>query len=187
MKKADGRKVRSDAKLWQLKEEQQATLIEWCDKEGFVNAVAQLAKTFSVRSSRSRLREFYTEWHLLQDFKAAQLTAATAQTQMREFDPENAEKAEAFGQFVFTQQAIAARDAKSFVALQALALDKRVAKTRAELEREKLKLTERRVVVAEARVRAASAVSEAGKKLDVSPEVLKQILEAVDRKILGLE
>jgi hypothetical protein len=187
MRKANGKKVRSDAKLWKLSEDAQRTVIEACDKEGYAAAARGVWAAHRVRISVSALQAFYREWSLLEDWKAAQLTAAAAQRQMEEFDPDNAEKAEAFGQFVFTQQAIAARDAKSFVALQALALDQKVAKTKAELEREKLKLTERRVVVAEARVRAASAVSEAGKKLDVSPEVLKQIMEAVDRKILGIE
>lgn len=187
MRKANGRKVRSDAKLWKLTDDQQRQVIAWCDKEGYSDALRKIWADYRVRVSVSTLQDFYREWSLLEDWKAAQLTASAAQRQMEEFDPENAEKAEAFGQFVFTQAAIAARDAKSFVALQALALDKKVAKTKAELEREKLKLTERRVVVAEARARAASAVSEAGKKLDVSPEVLKQIMEAVDRKILGIE
>jgi DNA repair photolyase len=187
MRKANGKKVRSDAKLWRLTEEQQRQVVEWCDKEGYSAAAGKVWKECRVRVAVSTLQDFYREWSLLEDWKAAQLTASAAQRQMEEFDPENAEKAEAFGQFVFTQQALMARDAKTFVALQSLALDKKVARTRAELEAAKLKLTERRVVVAEARVRAASAVSEAGKKLDVSPEVLKQIMEAVDRKILGIE
>lgn len=53
------------------------------------------------------------------------------------------------------------------------------------LKRKQIELETRKVVIQEARTNAASAVQEAGKRLEVTPEVLKEILAAVDKRLMG--
>lgn len=66
------------------------------------------------------------------------------------------------------------------VAVRRLELDEQI-------EPQKIRLAERKVVMQEARTKAADAVNEAGKRLEVTPDVLKEILAAVDRKLTGEE
>lgn len=48
-------------------------------------------------------------------------------------------------------------------------------------------LNARRVAVQEARTKAAAAVKDAGKKVQLTPDQIKEVLEAVDKRILGIE
>lgn len=133
------KKPRSDSKLKNLTAARQEQIMAWCKESGYEHARKQLAAD-GLRVSVRALGEFYSWYQLRADFAAAEQSAATATELMREFDPTDAEKAEAFGQFVFTQAAIASKDTKKFVDLQYLALSQKTAKTKAVNDRAKLAL-----------------------------------------------
>lgn len=147
-------KVRSDCKLWSLKPAQREKLWAFL-QEGNPSLADQRAfvlREFGLRVARGdAFKDFARRYSLQQDFAAAEQSAATATELMREFDPTDAERAEAFGQFVFTQAAIAAKDAETFVRMQSLKLSQDSARTKAELEREKLHISRQRLLLDKAR------------------------------------
>lgn len=139
----ESKKIRSDAILLNLSEEQQALIIEWCDLPkkkggGFSGAVTRIYQDFGIKVSSSRVGDFYHSWQLRQRMRLASNVALNAQELMRSFNPEDAEKAEQFGQHVFNTQSIAANDPKTFIELQALQLKKDSAKFKAKIEVAKL-------------------------------------------------
>jgi len=175
-------KARSDSKLKNLPEERQEQIIAWAKTPksetctgGFAYALEQLAADGLKVSLRS-LSEFYSWWELKQDFSDADTLGKFAADQMKAFDPANAAKAEAFGQFIFTGAAVRQKDPATFVAMQRLKLDKDSAKTRFALEEQKLKLAGRRVAVLEKKLeRAGQIVKAAQEKGGMTPETLARL------------
>jgi len=53
------------------------------------------------------------------------------------------------------------------------------------IKKHQLSLLERKLTLQEASSRAKAGVEEAGKKLEITPDVIKQILAAVDRRLMG--
>jgi len=178
-------KPRSDSKLKNLPEERREQIIAWLNTTkteehpgGLAYAREQLAAD-GIKVSNSTLSEFWAYWDLQQDFSDADLAATFAEEQMRAFDPANAQKAEDFGNFVFTSKAVRQKDPQTFVALQRLKLDKDSARTRASQEDRKIQLAARRVQLLEDKAAKAKAALEGLKtKGGLTAETLRTIEEA---------
>lgn len=140
-------KARSDAKLKTLSDEEQDLVVEWLRTKktaecpgGIRHAREQCKAVLNLDVSNRALSEFLVWWELQQSFSEADIAGQVAEEQMRAFDPTNADKAVAFGHFVFTRQAIAKGDPGTFVAMERLKLDKESAVFKGALERERLDL-----------------------------------------------
>ena len=175
-------KARSDSKLKTLPEERQEQIIAWAKTPKSETCVGGLAYALEqleadgLKVSGSTLSEFCSWWELKRDFSDADLLGTFAAEQMKAFDPQNAEKAEAFGQFVFTSKAVRQKDPATFVAMQRLKLDKDSAKFKGELEIRKLKLAARRVALMENKLeRASQIVKTAQEKGGMTPETLARL------------
>lgn len=173
------KKPRSDSKLKNLPREQQEQIADWCQQDGYAAARARCKAELQIETSEAALSGFWQWFSLRSQFEAAAGQAAAAEELMREFDPQDAAKAEAFGQFVFTQSAVAAQDTETFVKLESLRLAKETARTKASHEARKIALAERRVKLLEdnaarAKAQLESLVSKGG----LTPETLAQIEEA---------
>lgn len=148
--------------LKQLPREVQDRIAGWCREDGYESARQRCLAELGVETWESSLCSFY-RWHSLRaEFERATATADAASELMRGFDPADAARAEAFGQFVFTQAAVAAQDPKVYVALESLRLDKETAAKRAEIEEKKLALAERRVAVMEQKLAKLKGALEDG-------------------------
>lgn len=102
---------------------------------GAAYAKQELAK-MRISVSERTIDEFYSWWGLRIAYENAANHAAEQKTLMLKFDPQDAERAEKFGDFCFLQEAIAAKDPKTYVALGFL----REGRKKLELKREDLQL-----------------------------------------------
>lgn len=141
------KKARSDSKLKVLPEERQEQIIAWAMEPksetcpgGLEHARQQLVAD-GIKVSISTLSEFVSWWRLQRRFAAASERARQIEEMLRAQDPSmSPEKVRDMGQKIFTLEAVEAGDAKTFVALEALALDQRSAAFKGKLEAEKLAL-----------------------------------------------
>ena len=166
------KKPRSDSKLANLPEETQAEIAAWC-KEGLEVGRDLLASKRGISISVSALSLWYA-WYRRQE----QLTSGNARVlQTLEWSRKNQPDAPAseIRNATFLTLSLIHEGDKDFQ-LQLLKEQGR------DLDRT---LNARKVAMQEARTKAASAVQEAGKRLEVTPDVLKEILSAVDRKLMG--
>lgn len=185
-------KPRSDSKLKTLPEERQEQIVAWARTQktedhpgGLAYAREQLAAD-GLKVSMSTLSEFVSWYALQQRFAKAASRANQVADLLRQRNPEmQPEQVRKLAQSIFTLEALDSGDAETFVNLEHLKLKQESAKTKAEFEREKIEISKRKLSLQEARNRAASAVQEAGKRLEVTPDVLKEILSAVDRRLMG--
>jgi len=185
-------KPRSDSKLKILPDDRQEQIFAWaCTPKteehpgGLAYAREQLAAD-GLKVSMSTLSEFVSWYGLQQRFARAASRADQAMELARSRNPHmSPEAVRDLAQTVFTLEALDAKDPETFVSLEHLKLAQDSARTKAEFEREKIEISKRKLSLQEARTRAASAVQEAGKRLEVTPEVLKEILSAVDRRLMG--
>lgn len=144
-------KARSDSKLKNLPEERQEQIIAWTREPksettpgGLQHAREQLAAD-GVKVSLRALSEFVSWWRLEERFSSASERAQQFEARLLQnpdFSPERAREA---GQALFTMEAMEAGDAQTFVSLESLALAQRSAKTKFELEREKLDVSKKRL------------------------------------------
>lgn len=145
-------KPRSDSKLKTLPEDRQEQIIAWSMERktetcpgGLQHAREQLAAD-GIKVSLSTLSEFVSWWRLQRRFAAASSRAKQIEEMLREQDPSmSPEKVREMGQKIFTLEAVESGDAKSFVALEHLALDQRSAVAKFELEKQKLDVSKRRL------------------------------------------
>jgi len=138
-------KPRADSKLKTLPEDQQAQVFDWCAQDGYEAARQRCSAELGLSVSLRALSEFWHWFSLRRSFSAAEQAATAAQELMLEFDPVSAERAAAFGQFVFTQRAISASNSQEYAMLEGLRLDKETAKFKGEIEREKLEVAKKRL------------------------------------------
>ncbi len=187
-------KARSDSPLKNLSEERQAQIIEWCNTPkkfaedgvtvlcigGYKFAKAQLAAD-GIKASEGALSEFYSWWHLRQDFQRTDsLTRDFEELLKKEFPTADPKRIQEFGQTFFTMQAMAKRDSEEFREMEKLRLGKETAATKGRQEERKLSIAERRVVLLEKKAaaydRAQAALQEAkSSKGGVTPETLARI------------
>lgn len=167
-------KPRSDSKLKNLSEEEQELIIEWLRSPktdtcaGGLKYAREMCKSSALNLdvSHRALSEFWAYWDLQQQFSRADLAATFAEENMRAFDPANAQKAEEFGNFVFTTNSVRDGDPQTFVAMQRLKLDQKSAEKKAKIEERKLSLADRRVKVMERKLDSLKGTLEDGKLSD---------------------
>jgi hypothetical protein len=181
------KKPRSDSKLKLLPEERQAQIIEWINTPksescigGLQHAREQLAAD-GITTGLTALSEFYSWWGLRQLFSDAETFAEEQTELMKEFNPADTDRAEAFGDYCFLQRAMKEQDPKAFVALGSLRETRKHRELKERVEIKRLEIAERRVVVlennqaeAKAKLTAVLAASKGG----ITPETLRIIEEA---------
>lgn len=179
-------KPRSDSKLKTLPEERQEQIIAWSMERktetcpgGLQHAREQLAAD-GIKVSLSTLSEFVSWWRLQRRFAAASARAKQIEEMLREQDPSmSPEKVREMGQKIFTLEAVESGDAETFIGLETLALKQRSAETRYQIDSEKLRQSERRIVLLEENAAKAKAALEGLKsKGGLTAETLKTIEEA---------
>lgn len=173
------RKTRSDAVLKQLPEELQEQIIEWADvprseecRGGHAHAVAML-KAQGIKTTVSRVSDFYTWWQLCRTLDHAEEDSQEAANWMREFQPGDEETARKFGEFVFLQKAVRSQDVRVFCAATAAADSRRKLEERAEANAVSAKLQERAIA------QRADVLQLARDKFET--EVAKMLLDAALR------
>lgn len=107
---------------------------------GATYAMQQLAKMRIVVKSEATISDFYSWWGLRKAYQNAASHAADQKELMLKFDPNDVERAEKFGDFVFLQDAIALKDPEAFIGLGMLR-EKRKA---GQLKQEDLQLQKQR-------------------------------------------
>jgi hypothetical protein len=145
-------KSRSDSVLKTLAEQSDEfgeKLFAWCQAKktetcvgGYQYARAQLAADgITLGSWRRQLSEFYSWWEMRQDFREADDQAANVQELLKSLNLGlTQQQIDAAGQLVFTQRALAARDAEEFREMEYLRVTKESARLKGELEMAKLDL-----------------------------------------------
>jgi hypothetical protein len=193
------KKIRCDAVLLNLPEERQVQIVEWIETPktatcpgGYQFAREQLAADGMSVSQRA-LSQFYSAFRRKEFYEGAYQSAEDQKALMLEFDPQNVDRAEAFGDYCFLQESLKARDPKTFVALGNLRETRKKREQFANFTAKKLEqadkkivqkdrdlqLVERRVLLLEDNAAKAKATLEAVKKTGgLSPETLRQIEEA---------
>ncbi len=137
-------KPRSDAKLKSLPQDRQDQVIEWC-REGYEHARKQLAAD-GLRVSIRALSEFFSWYRLKQRFEGADSRSQQIEELLRDKNPSMAPaKVREIGQTLFTLEAMESQDAQTFIGLERLKLDQDSAKFKAELEREKISISRKRL------------------------------------------
>lgn len=196
----NSKKPRADAVLKSLSEERQAQVIEWCDVPksrkcagGYKFAKEQLAAD-GVQTSIGALSEFYSWWHLRQDFAAADAQAEDFQELLQSANLGlSTEQIETAGRFVFTRKALINRDSDEFREMQYLKLAQESAKTKADFEAQKIEISkaklaqkDREIALAQRRIELLEANAAKAKeqlvalasKGGLTPEALAEIEEA---------
>jgi len=174
------RKTRADSKIGQLGEAAQEAIARECGGEGGLEAARKLARTkYGVDVSVSALSRWYSCWRV---YRRSQLLMALARQSVQDwkgadYTPEDLET-EVHN--ILTAKAAEEEDTVSFVKLQQTKLAKDSARTRAELEKQKLALAERRVAVMERKLKDTEKVVN---DTTLSPEEQAQRI----RHILGKE
>lgn len=152
-----GRKPRSDSRLKSLlTEEQREMVAAWAQAPkgagcagGLAHAVERLRAECGVKTSLSAVSEFLGWWRLQRRFGQASARALQVQELLKERDPGfSPEEIARLGEALFNVEAMEAEDARTYIALQQLRLDRESAESRATIEREKLALSRRRLQLA---------------------------------------
>lgn len=188
------KKPRSDATLKTLPEDRQEQIIGWIDTPksettpgGYQHAREQLAAD-GIKCGISALSDFYSWWHLRQFYSEAANFAEDQAKLMKDFDPADTDRAEAFGDHCFLQLAMKAQSTKDFVALRSIRETSKHRVLKERMETKRLEIAERRVVVLETNMKAAQA--EVAKLRDpqasLSTEERAAIVAKVD-EILGIK
>ena len=145
-------KPRSDSKLKTLPEDRQSQIFAWAKTPktedhpgGLAWAQDQLAAD-GLKVSISTLSEFVSWYSLQQRFSKASARAKQIEELLLEKDPSMApEKVREMGQAIFTLEAVDAGDAATFVNLESLKLAQDSARTKADLEKQKISISRQRL------------------------------------------
>lgn len=133
---SSSRKPRGDSKLKVLPEARQDQIIELLKSKTMAEVRAELAQD-GLHTSLASLSEFYSWWHLRQQFQEDESTTeALLEELKREIPGLTDQQIDELGQRTFSLLSIRKQDLEGFVQL-------RSARTKAILEAEKLKLRER--------------------------------------------
>jgi hypothetical protein len=151
-------KPRSDSKLKTLPEDRQAQIVAWSKEPktdehpgGLAYAQEQLAAD-GIRVALSTLSEFCSWYALNQRFARASSRADQVADLLRQQNPNmDPEQVRRLAQSVFTMEALDAGDAETFVSLEHLKLAQDSARTKAEIDREKLAIAKQRLLLDRAR------------------------------------
>lgn len=134
--------------------------------------LVEIPKLFGFSSSLGALSEFYRWLKLRRRMEAAKERADQVKLELAKNGELDADELERVAQTVFTSEAMEGGDAKTYVALATLRLNKR----RTELEERRIKLLEERAAEAKAKLEAiANAAKSTG---GLTPETLAAIEEA---------
>lgn len=181
-------KPRADSKLKTLPEDRQERIIEWTRTAktdacpgGLQHAREQL-ELDGLKVSMRALSEFVSWWELRERFSSAESRAQQVVDLLKAKDPSmSPDKVRELGQALFTMEAINSQQADVFVSLERLALDQRTADAKGKLEREKIKIADRRVKLLEAAARSAKEkLTAVAAKGGLTPETLAEIEEAAN-------
>ena len=179
-------KPRSDAKLKTLPEDVQADLYSRMKtaKKGENTSYDTLRKWLLAEwdidvKSDSTFTEFWDWYPLTQAVKDA---ASTTEALIAGFQQNpnlklDAAQSAAIGQAVFEMQAVKAKDADTFIALQRLALERRSAEARGKIETEKLKQGDRRIILLEKKAAAYDEAKGIFENKELTPDQREQMMK----------
>jgi hypothetical protein len=183
-------KSRSDSVMKNLPEERQEQIIAWCDTPktkdcagGYEHARAQLASD-GIKVSLRSLSDFYSWWHLSQDFAQADRQAVDIQELLKSLNVGlTKEQIETAGQMVFTQKAIAMRNAEEFREMEYLKLAKESAATRGRQKDEELSLKRKKFQRDSAKLFLVWFQDEEAKRIASSGGTKAEKIEALGRHL----
>jgi len=182
---SDNRKPRSDSILRTLPEARQTEIAEHLRDHSYDDTVKWLAAD-GLRVSRSALSEFFSWYGIRRMCREAESgTRDIVQLFHKEFPEASQEKLSALGDMVFQLQALKGQDPKTFLAFQTAKHRARMDVARLEQREREIKLAERKVVMQEAKTKAHAAVETAAKAVKLDDATKRQILDEIDRKLLG--
>lgn len=119
-------KTRSDAKLKNRSEADQEKIYAWClEPGGLDHAKDKCLAVLGVSTSKRALSEFFAWYELKLEYQEWDDQAKAQEDLLLRFDPKDTERARKYGEFVFTQRSLKAKDAKTFVGVGLLAEEKR--------------------------------------------------------------
>ena len=180
------RKPRPDSKISQLTDEQQAMVADWLEKESCKAVAERIYQYFNLKVSSEAVRCFYqrlcSSRLLLRVAESATQADEFAEALHRSNPKWDSAIMGAIKQKIFDEAAVGNLDADSMGSLLAT-----FAKLRGQdIRMEALKLIERKVVLQEASLKATQAVEEKSKAINLTQEQTNEILEAINKKLLGM-
>jgi len=132
----NSRKPRTDSPLKTLPEERQGEIVEYMKAHSLPETVAWLRQD-GLKTSRTALSDFWSWWHLSEQFRQDEVTTQSLLEQLKaEVPAMSEEQLDELGQRTFSLLSIRNQNLGGFVKV-------RSARSKAVLESEKLKLRER--------------------------------------------
>jgi len=141
-----------------LKADAQAELAAVCSADGLEAGRKHARARWNVSVALSTISDWFGWYQLQQRFTSAASRAKQVE-EMLKAGQLSTSKIAALGQAIFEMEALEASDASTYLSFQKLKLDQESAKSRAQLEKAKLALQERRVVVMEKNMQEAVSVA----------------------------
>lgn len=154
---ASTRKPRSDSRLKTLPEERQRHVIELMRTRSLAEVRKEL-RADGITTSSAALSDFFSWWHLREQFRGWEEDTATMLELLKRDHPELSEEELAgYGNAMFQLRAIKEQDVEAYTALM-------TARHRAVMDERKLKLRERELALKERRLRLLEAKAEQADK-----------------------
>ncbi len=124
------RKARSDSALKVLPDKKQEAIIVYMHDHSLDETVAYCSDTLGVKTSRSRVSEFFSWWHVTKSLTQARDFADQLRNDLKTMPNVNLDDDAVMriGQKAFELQAVKTRDAKLFIGLRKLNQSERVLK-----------------------------------------------------------
>lgn len=171
-------KPRSDSALKTLPAIRQEAIADYARDHSLQDTVAWL-RADGCKTSKSALSDFLS-WHGLQaQLRKNELTVETLLADLARENPDwDPEKIQTVGQNFFTALALQQQDPQVWVATQRLNLDQVSAKTRFEIEKQKLGQSERKIALLEKKAAQLDQVKGVVNS-QLSPEEQKQRLKEI--------
>jgi hypothetical protein len=166
-------KKRSDSLFAQLKPQQRDMVFFWLVEEQKSLAAVQglISEQFSLKCSLSSVSRLLSTHGLVWRIDRAKEKAAISEKSL----PKDVD--------AVTRRGLAQREFE--LSFTNLSVKELAALKRIKVQERRTDLMERKLTLDEARERSAAGVKEAGKRLELTPDVIKQILSAVDARIMG--
>jgi hypothetical protein len=146
------RKPRCDSKLKNQSEDMQLQIAMWCEtpkskgcEGGHRYAWRMLKEKHGMEVGLTTVSTFYAWYITTAQFGEAQAFAKRQEELMLKFDPKDADRARAFGEFTFIQKALGVEDPTLFKLAAGVADDRRLRELKERIEPQKLALARRRL------------------------------------------
>lgn len=190
-------KPRADSWLKTLTEDRQAQVIEWINKPndrdekgksisktGGIEYARQQIAADGISVTPSQLSDFYSWYHLRQDFSEAETETQDILELIRSIDPSvTAQQLEVAGNLIFTKRALRDRNQERFVQMQELDLAKKTALTRGRQKDEELLLKRKKFQRDTARLFIDWFADEEAKRIAASGGTKAERIEAIGRHV----